>query len=63
MMDWQKKMLEGMRLMLEACGENDQWHNCHRCPFDEYCTALMDAAQIDPLTGLDWEWVKDTKTD
>lgn len=56
-------MLEGMRLMLEACGENDAWHGCHRCPFDEYCTALMDAAKIDPLTGLDWEWVKDKKTD
>lgn len=63
MMDWQKKMLEGMRLMLEACGENNQWSNCpRRCPFNDYCTALMDASAIDPLTGLDWNWVKE-KTD
>lgn len=62
-MDWQKKMLEGMRLMLEACGENNQWSNCYRCPFDEYCTALMDADEIDSFMGLDWTWVKNQKTD
>ena len=55
MMDWQKKMLDGMRLLREACRENKEWDKCQKCPFDEYCTALMNEKLVDPFEGLDWE--------
>ena len=61
---WQKQMLEGMRLMQEACGANGQWNHCCECPFDAYCTALMDAELIDPFDGLqDKNWISDSETD
>lgn len=63
-MDWQKKMLEGMRLMQEACSDNGHWTKCHICPFDSYCTALMDAELIDSFEGLqDEKWISDSETD
>ena len=64
MNQWQKKMLEGMRLMQEACKENGQWNQCCECPFDAYCTALMDAELLDPFKGVqDEEWLSDSETD
>lgn len=55
MKEWQKKMLKGMSMMREACGANGEWNKCKECPFDAYCTALMEANLIDPFEGLDWE--------
>ncbi len=54
MMEWQKKMLEGMRLMQEACNKNSDWTKCHTCPFDLYCTALMGVKLFNPLEGIEW---------
>lgn len=60
MKEWQKKMVQGMRLMQEACAENGAWNECKNCPFGHFCTALMDAALIDPFEGLqDKEWLLD----
>lgn len=61
MMDWKQKMAEGMRLMREACTANSDWSKCKECPFDKYCTALMEAELIDPFEGLDWELDSDSK--
>ena len=58
-MDWKQKMIEGMRLIREACNTNDEWNQCERCPFDKYCTALMEANLIDPVEGLIWGSEKD----
>lgn len=39
-MTWYEKMSEGMRLMKEACIENDSWNKCWGCPFDPICEKL-----------------------
>ena len=55
MMDWTDKMRFGMMTMMEACKENKRWDLCRdRCPFDEYCTALMEAKLISMYEGLDF---------
>ena len=52
---WVLQMDEAMTLMQEACQNNHDWTACRRhCPFDEYCTALMDAKLVDPNLGLDF---------
>ena len=53
MKEWQVKMLDGMRLIQEACRENDEWHECNNCPFDEYCEAAMEMDVLeDPWDGM-----------
>lgn len=54
-MNWAQKMLEGMRLIREACDSNEEWSKCDKCPFDKYCTALMEVDLIDPFEGVNWE--------
>lgn len=54
MMNWEEKMLEGMRLLQEGCDENYE-DECVNCPFDKYCTALMDAELIDPFVGINFQ--------
>ena len=61
MMDWKQKMVEGMRLMREACNANGEWDKCKECPFDKYCTALMDENLVDPFEGLTWELDSDSE--
>ena len=51
-MDWKEKMDLGMKTIQEACKENEDWTKCKDCPFNEYCTTLMDAKLIDPFEGI-----------
>ena len=60
MMDWQAKMAQAMDMIQEICKEQDGWNNCASCPFDRYCTALMDANLIDPFKGIDWKYGEET---
>jgi len=46
-MRWYEKMSEGMRLMKEACADNENWDRCWSCPFDSICDKLMDAGNVD----------------
>ena len=57
---WQLKMAQAMDVMQEACEENKDWSKCHLCPFDTFCTALMDAKLIDPHEGINWEYADKT---
>ena len=41
-MDWVSEMRAGMDMMAKACKKNEDWAKCSDCPFDEYCTILMD---------------------
>lgn len=59
MMDWKQKMAEGMRLISEACNANGEWDKCKECPFDKYCTALMEADLISLFEGPIWGSEKD----
>ena len=52
MMMWQEKMKKAMEDMVAACQANGSWTDCKNCPFDTYCTALMDERLIDPYEGL-----------
>lgn len=52
---WQLKIAQAMDVMQEACAENDSWAKCCECPFDIFCTALMDAELFDPKEGIKWE--------
>lgn len=61
MMDWKQKMTEGMRLISEACNANSEWDKCKECPFDAYCTALMEADLINLFEGSIWELDSDSK--
>ena len=54
-MNWKDKMWKGMKLIKEACQENEGWNSCSKCPFDTFCTGLMDKNLIDPFEGIDWE--------
>ena len=49
-MDWKSKMFLGMKMIQEACQENENWNRCAECPFDACCTVLMDEKLIDPFS-------------
>lgn len=51
---WNEKVLEGMRLIQEGCRENEEWNGCATCPFDEYCTVLMEEDSISKFEGVRW---------
>ena len=53
-MDWKDKMRKGMKLIKEACQENEGWSSCSKCPFDIFCTGLMEKNLIDPFEGVNW---------
>ena len=42
-MDWIKEMREAMLKLQEACRKNTTWAECYKCPFDEYCTVLLES--------------------
>jgi len=46
-MDWIAEMRAGMEMMQEACRKNTEWNKCSECPFDEYCTILMEQSVKD----------------
>lgn len=48
-MRWNDKMSEGMRLMREACSENENWNKCWDCPFDSICEQLMNVARAETI--------------
>lgn len=50
-MRWYDKMSESMRLMKEACAENENWDKCWDCPFDSVCDKLFDAARAERAKG------------
>lgn len=50
-MTWFEKMSEGMRLMQEACANNEDWDFCWDCPFTFICGKLGDAARAERLKG------------
>lgn len=51
-MDWVEKMKVAMLRVQEACQTNDKWSNCQNCPFDEYCTVLLEHGFGEPS---EWE--------
>lgn len=40
--EWMYKIAQGMALIKEGCAMNEYWSDCDYCPFDEYCSAIMD---------------------
>jgi hypothetical protein len=46
-----EKIQMGMKLITEGCREQTEWTACHDCPFDSFCTMLMDSGNDDG----DWE--------
>lgn len=42
-MDFISKMEEAMMLLQKACESNEEWANCVRCPFVDYCNTLEEA--------------------
>lgn len=52
-MDWVEKMKVAMLRVQEACQTNDKWSNCQNCPFDEYCTVLLEHGFGEPS---EWEF-------
>ncbi len=53
-MDWKSKMFLGMKMIQRACQENENWDHCAECPFNAYCTALMEENLIDPFKGVNF---------
>ena len=40
-MNWELKIAEGMRLIIEGCKGNSDWTKCHaKCPFDVFCNSI-----------------------
>ena len=54
MESWIEEMKEGMEMISKACKKNSEWTKCQKCPFDSYCTALMEAELVDPFDGPLW---------
>lgn len=52
-MTWHERMSEGMRLMKEACAENETFDFCWDCPFNSICEKLMDAARAENAKNED----------
>lgn len=44
---WVVKMRLGMKMMREACKENEMWTECDKCPFDDICSVLEEKAIAD----------------
>lgn len=62
-MKWINHMKEAMKAVEAACAENTMWDRCRECPFDDYCTALMDAELFGPRDGAVFTNLSDeTKT-
>ena len=59
-MGWKEKMTAGMQMIADACGENGEWNECKNCPFDKFCTALMNAELVDPFGIIDWNYTPET---
>lgn len=58
-MDWKSEMRAGMEMMHKACEKNTEWSKCYDCPFDEWCTMLMersikDGYDYDTYAPLNW---------
>lgn len=54
-MDWIKEMKEAMLKLQEAC-EHAEFTECHKCPFNEYCTILLESKNETPE---DWTFEED----
>lgn len=37
MKDWQKEIVEGMKLIKEGCSQVKMWKDCKDCPFTRMC--------------------------
>jgi hypothetical protein len=52
-MTWKELIEQGMKMIGEGCSRNDDWTKCHKCPFDEYCTAINDSFNDGGFTSMD----------
>ena len=41
-MEWIDKMKMAMETLINTCNENMYWADCSKCPFDDYCTAVLE---------------------
>lgn len=48
MEEWQKKMIEAMKNLQDACNLNTEWENCKKCPFRNYCDSIETDYDITP---------------
>ncbi|MDV3429540.1 MAG: hypothetical protein LIR50_21370 [Bacillota bacterium] len=60
MMTWQAQMAQAMDTIQKVCKEQNKWDRCAECPFDRFCTALMEAELIDPFEGINWKYGEET---
>ena len=64
-MRWYEKMSEGMRLMKEACADNENWDRCCYCPFVSICDKLVDVGnaikEFDKYIPVNWEKKEEEK--
>lgn len=52
-MTWQEKIREGMKLIIEGCKGNPEWHNCRaKCPFTDLCDSIYGDSE-NPYTTPD----------
>ena len=49
-MNWIEEMREAMLKLQEAC-EHAEFRECHKCPFDECCTILLESK-----VGIPEDW-------
>ena len=54
-MDWKEKIKKGLELIKEGCTNQDNWKECYKCPFNDYCTTLMENGGVTPN---EWELEK-----
>ena len=40
-LEWINKIKDAMVMLHENCSLNESWGNCYKCPFDEYCDAIL----------------------
>ena len=47
---WQKRMIEAMKNLQDACNLNTEWTNCKKCPFRNYCDSIETDYDITPAS-------------
>ena len=48
MEEWQKKIIEAMKNLRDACNLNLDWEGCKKCPFRDYCDSIETDYDITP---------------
>lgn len=54
-MNWAEKIAKGMLLIMKGCNESEYWHNCKKCPFNDFCSSIYKDKEHHFTTPDSWK--------